>query len=619
MSVTQRRLVAGSALPAGAAVVAVLVWLVPVVVPLLLVLVLASLVRLGDSIFDRLMTALALGTGLLVVAALGFSLWPWGLDPLPVALVAWTGLWGLAVVTGRRPRLPRWSAADIAVPVTVLVALVPVWRVLQADGPIGRLAIVMIGEDNSRHLMWWRGIRESGAYLFLAGDRYPDSVVRGWDTYPQGWHLVAAALDRFGGVPGSDVDRYLALTLLTHLYLMLNVVWLAHVTRRHAGALHVVAAAVVGAALVTGSELFRPLVSGYPAESLGLSLAVAMAAVAGLSAQREPGLSLREPVLVVAAVVVATSFAYYVFLLPEGLLAAVWLWRSRREAVRSPYLLGVAAVAALALAAIMPVLGVSGAVEAGGLQVAGNGKPVWLSLIVLAGLALAGLVGTGAWRESPARWAIVAGACYFGFGAALAVAVQSGYYVHKIWHVPIAVAAAMCAALVLRLPVPSGPGGRLRSGAVLAGVSMAAVLGAGLTPLGPGAFTDPEQGTSNLGVWRDDFWAQTAAASSVVRAMDERPPRPGETSFVVELDPWVAYRANVFLSSIEGTSDDLFDVHYVGKFTQPDQLLAQLDQVEGRVRLLATSPEAAAFAEQVVAERTETKRVRVVPLRPAAD
>ncbi len=319
-----------------------------------------------------------------------------------------------------------------------------------------------------------------------------------------------------------------------------------------------------------------------------------------------------------AATVVATGFGYYVFLVPQGLLAAVWLWRRRADLRRAPFLLGVTAVVALALSAVMPVQGVGPAVEAGGLEVDGNAAPVLLSLMVLTGLAVAGSMMIGSWRVRGLRWLLVGFAVYLGFGAALAVAVQSGYYVHKIWHVPIAVAAAGCAALVVRLPTPPGRGALARSGVALAGISLAAALGAGLTPLGPGVFTDPKQGTSNLGVWRADFWAQTAAANTVVLAMDEPPPKPGETSFVLDVDPYVSYRTNVFLSSLEGTSDELFDVHYVGTFTQPDRLQEQLDRVEGRVRLLVTSPEAAALARQVVDEGADTRRVRIVPLPPAA-
>ena len=146
MSLARRRLVAWAALPVGAAVVGALGLLAPIIVPIVLVLALASLVRVGETVLDRVMVTLALGTGLLCVAGLGFSLWPWGLDPLPVAQTAWAGIWALALLTGRRPGAPRWSSADLAIPVAGVFALLPAWRILHADGFEGRLALVMIGE-----------------------------------------------------------------------------------------------------------------------------------------------------------------------------------------------------------------------------------------------------------------------------------------------------------------------------------------------------------------------------------------------------------------------------------------------------------------------------------------
>ena len=621
MSLARRRLVAWAALPVGAAVVGALGLLAPITVPIVLVLALASLVRVGETVLDRVMVTLALGTGLLCVAGLGFSLWPWGLDPLPVAQTAWAGIWALALLTGRRPAVPRWSSADLAIPVAGVFALLPAWRILHADGFEGRLALVMIGEDNARHMMWWAGIRDSGTYLFMAGDRFPGSVIKGTEFYPQAWHFVAAVLDRFAGEGGglAEVDHYIAWTLLTHAYLLLNVVWLTMVTRRRFGALQAVGAAVVAGSLVTGGELFRPVVSGYPAESLGLSLALSAAAVAALSSTRARGATCREAMLVLAATVVATSFAYYVFLVPIGLFVAVWLWRRRHDVRRTPVVLALTTVATAGLAAVMPLIGVTSAVEAGALEVAGNAGPIWISLVVLGGIAAAGMILTGAWREPAIRWVLVASGCFLGFGGALALAFQSGYYVHKIWHVPIATAAVLCAALVLRIPRAPGRDGLVRTATALTGLAAAAVVGAGLTPWGPGLFTDDKVGTSSFGVWRNDFFAQPETAASVLRVLRTPAPAAGTTSFVVDLNPYAGYGIDLFSSTLDGTSDEMRDIHYVSTFTQPDRLEEQLEQAPGRVRLLATSLDAAVFAKGVVEEQGLTKRVRIVILRGAED
>lgn len=620
MPVVHRRLIAVATLPVGAAVVAALVTVVPVVVPVLLVAALATLVRLGDTVLDRVMVALALGTGLFVTAALGFSLWPWGLDPLPVSLTAWVGLWLLAVATGRRPTLPRWSVVDLALPVSAAFAMLPLWRVLAVDGLVGRLALVMLGEDNSRHFVWWAGIRDSGTYLFLAGDRFPESVVTGTGYYPQGWHVIAAVLDRFAGRQGglADVDRYLTWTLVTQAFLVLNVVWLAMVTARAVGALHVVAAAVVAGALVTGGELFRPMIAGYPGQSLGLSMAVAAAAVAVLSSRREPSATSREPMLVLAATVVATSFSYYVLLPAIGLFVAVWLWRRRRSVRLTPVTLVVTALVTAALSAVMPLLGVRKAVGDGALQVAGSSGPVWVSLIVLGGLGAAGLVLTGAWREPAFRWILVAGACFFGFGAVLAVAFQSGYYVHKIWYVPIATSAAICAGLVLRIPSLAGREGRFRTTVALVAVAAASVVGSGLTSWGSGLVTNNSVGTSSYGVWRSDFYLQPASAQAVLDVLDA-PAAPRATTFVVDLNPYAGYGIDLFSSALDGTSDELSRVHYVTTFEPSERLEEQLEAADGRVRLLATSMDAAVFAKGIVDQTGQADRVRIVVLGEDAD
>ena len=141
-------------------------------------------------------------------------------------------------------------------------------------------------------------------------------------------------------------------------------------------------------------------------------------------------------------------------------------------------------------------------------------------------------------------------------------------------------------------------------------------MGTGITPWGPGVFTDKQVGTTNLGVWRNDFWAQTGPASSVLRAMGQGRPADGVTSFVVDVDPYVGYRTDVFLAALQGNSGTLVDVHYVNTFTQPDRLREQLEAAPGRVRLLATSPDAALFAKGIVDQDPDPTRVRILTLPP---
>src|SRR5204863_37982 len=75
------------------------------------------------------------------------SVWPWRLQPVPVAILALTVLAVLAAVTGRRPRLPLPSLADlVTVCAAVGVAGYLARPYLRSDFA-GRLGYAMNGED----------------------------------------------------------------------------------------------------------------------------------------------------------------------------------------------------------------------------------------------------------------------------------------------------------------------------------------------------------------------------------------------------------------------------------------------------------------------------------------
>ncbi|TDC40274.1 hypothetical protein E1211_01975 [Micromonospora sp. 15K316] len=173
-----------------AVLVLVVAWIVPLLAyalnlagllpPLVLVLT-AALLRVGRTLLDRLVLAAALLLGAICAAGLIFSYWPWGLHPVPVAGAALTVLLGYALVTGVRPRLPRPTAAALApVLAAVLATLALAWPYLRADGLAGRLAYAMTGEDNSRHLAAMEGIRAVGGYLFA----HSDAAARRWRRTP---------------------------------------------------------------------------------------------------------------------------------------------------------------------------------------------------------------------------------------------------------------------------------------------------------------------------------------------------------------------------------------------------------------------------------------------------
>ncbi len=163
-------------------------WVVP---PLILVAT-ASLLRGGQTLLDRLMLALMLLLGTACAAGLLLSVWPWGLDPPAVGGLALAVLVVIGTVLNRTPRLPRPRPAD-ALP--VLAALggfaYPGASYLRADFA-GRINRAMAGEDLGRHLSIFDSIRQMGGYLFLDPTEAGRHVYAGIIRYPQGFHFIAA-------------------------------------------------------------------------------------------------------------------------------------------------------------------------------------------------------------------------------------------------------------------------------------------------------------------------------------------------------------------------------------------------------------------------------------------
>ncbi|RLP87504.1 hypothetical protein EAD89_19080 [Micromonospora sp. BL4] len=331
-------------------------WVVPVLayalglaglLPPLVLLLTAGLLRVGRTLLDRLVLAVALLAGAVCAAALLFSFWPWGLHPVPVAGSALTALLGLGLLTGRRPRLPRPVPADLApVAAAVLSGLALAWPYLRADGLTGRLAYAIIGEDNSRHLAAVEGIRAVGGYLFADPDAAARIAPEAMVYYPQGFHVTAALLDTFlrsstaAGGPASTLDHYLGWAISAYALLVLAVVWAAgRIAGRLLDPVRAFVLAGVVTALALGSELTRFVVYGYPGESLGLALtAILIALVCRPVARTGTQLCL------LGALCVGVGFAYLMFLPVVGVLVLAWLVRHRRAVRRRPWLLATVAV-----------------------------------------------------------------------------------------------------------------------------------------------------------------------------------------------------------------------------------------------------------------------------------
>ncbi|MFI5907368.1 hypothetical protein [Dactylosporangium sp. NPDC051541] len=585
------------------------------VVPPLLLVATAALLRGGRSLLDRLMLATGLLLGATCAAGLLFTFWPWGLHPVPVAGTAATALILLASRTGRRLQLPRprWTDA-IAVAGAAVVGAVAAWPVWRADAD-RRLAIMLDGEDLARHAAVFDAIRRTGGYLFADHARAERYVYGGMIDYPQGSHLLAGLLDGFVRSSAADfgsgtamLTHYLWCAIAGYTLLALTLVWAAQWIA--AGALtparYLPLAALITAVCAAG-EMLELLSFGYPSQVAGLAAAVLLLALLARPVART-----RDQLLLVAALLTAVGFTYYLYLPPVGLAALIWLGTQWRRLARRPVALILAATCGVAAAAPM-AYGLLFADQASALFTIGY---LVLSRDALA--ALAALVATGLltrrgrksriWRRYSLSFVPVAAFAGILLIGQRLFGVGSGYYANKALYLVFALLLVGAGAVALHLPAPARVR-RHRSlpAAVPALIAIVALTGAGRgdTPYQP-----------HLGGSWGRSWlvgpdaARTAQAGLLLRAYAAL---PGDAPVLVVGDDsgYESYRLTLFLSTMQRTSGATAGAIYNHlPVTAPDRLGASVASTPGRVRLLALSDQAEARARAVA--RACPTRVEVV-------
>ncbi|WP_432987000.1 hypothetical protein [Dactylosporangium sp. CA-233914] len=566
------------------------------VVPPLLLIATASLLRGGRSLLDRLMLATGVLLGATCLAGLVFSYWPWGLHPVAVAGTAATVL----ITIGRRPSLPRprWSDA-VAVSAAAVVGVVAAWPVWHAT-PAGRLAIMLDGEDLARHAAVFDAIRRTGGYLFTDHARAEQYVYGGMIDYPQGSHLLAAVLDGFVGDNGSAtamLAHYLGYVLGGYVLLALTLVWAAQWIA--AGALtparRLTLAAVIAAVCAAG-EMLELLSFGYPSQVLGLAEAVLL-----LALLIRPLARTRDQLLLVAVLLAAVGFTYYLYLPPAGLAALIWLGTHWRRLSARPVALALAVACGLAATGPM-AYGLLYADQAGALFVIG-----YLVLSRDALLALAALVATGLltrrgrhsriWRAYALAFVPVAAFAGILLAGQRLFGVGSGYYANKALYLVFALLLTGAGAVALHLPPPA-VSRRHRSlpAAVPALVAIVALTGAGRgdTPY------QPHLGGSWGSAWvRGPIPARIAQAAILLRAHAELP-ATAPVIVVGDDTGYESYRMTLFLSTLQRTSGATAGAIYNHlPVTSPGRLDASVASMPGPVRLLALSDLAEQRAREV--------------------
>ncbi|NJC68340.1 hypothetical protein HC031_01185 [Planosporangium thailandense] len=344
-------------------------WVVPVVclalrigwiLPLLIWIGTASLIRSGRTLLDRLVLALGLLVGVVCTVGLPLSLWSGALEPLQSTGLALTSLVVAGAVAGRRPALPvrELGVPEYGVIAGTLVTAALAVRPFLGRGFGDRLSILAIGGALARHFTIYDTIRTVGGYLFLHRGAPMPNIDAGYDSYPQGVHFIYALLanlmpqgaDRANAV--ASFDLMITFDIGTYVFLCVATLW---AMRWVAGPLlrGWVSLPFIGA--VSGYLFFGDpitlLTRGFPSEMAGWGLLALLVALVIRPVHR-----VREQIVLVASLLIGVSFAYFLFLPFAGLAALVWLIRDRRTLLRRPILLGVTAVVCLVGAAVSPVV-----------------------------------------------------------------------------------------------------------------------------------------------------------------------------------------------------------------------------------------------------------------------
>jgi len=614
-------------------------WLLP---PLVL-LATASLLRSEGGLLDRIMIATGWLIGIGCGAGLLWSVWPWGMRPTPVAGVALTVIAVFAVVTGRRPQLPRARWTD-AIPALAALAGTAYMAApyLRAATFQDRLSITMAGEDNARHMMSFDMIGRIGKYLFMAPDARPDEAFHGMDYYPQGWHLTAALLDGFLPGPAATeragmaaFDHYTWWTVAGFAFFLLTTIWATlWIGSRRLHPLHQLTAAAVVLVVCLGSDLPRLLASGYAPEVLGLALTGFLMALIA-----RPLTRIREQILLVAALVLGIGFTYYLFLVPAAVAGLLWLIADRRRLLTRPITVIAIALPTIVMALLPSVIGLSYGGQSGAAAIPGPPPPL-AGVIAISAAVAAGLFGLGA-RRTPVSWSyahvLLVGIAFTVAFAALGAfsGTPTGYYFGKTLHLTLVTAILGAGILVQFLPVPhprqngpEGVRGWLAPSAV-AGLVCASVLAVtGLAGGGSGLFSqkfankEVRQSTLADPLTWGQAWYRTRLqrprqATKVMAAILEFPPAANTPTFIVDdTAPFIGYRETVFMSAIQRTSGTTAPGLYGPTLsTELERLQQLLSRIAGPVRLIVVSAAADDLVEQALATRPQDRsRVTVVGL-----
>jgi hypothetical protein len=558
-----------------AALVALLLsWLVPLgagalgvewILPIVLLLGTASLLRAGRTALDRLVLATGLLIGATAAAGLVLSVWPWHLSPVPVAGTAFSGLVVVGWALRRRPLFPRaFGLADaIVVGLTVLASAVPLVT-LRHTASAWRLGMLAYGDDFARHYLLYDAIRVGGGYVYLHRDATP-FVPDDLQAYPQGSHLLYALLENFltgstvPNAPMASLNHLVVFLIGSYVFFMLSVLWAVRwiAGRWLAGWAALPVLGAVGTYLALGDPMGL-VPDGYVSLVPGLSLVVLVGALLARSAR-----PIREQMVLVASLVVGISFVYYLALPIVIVGGLAWLFVYRRQLRRHAWTLVITLVATAVLALVTPVTNSRANTGAQLLLPGGGGRQVrWLVVTIVAVPLLALLVRrvrrVMVWRLAAFQVAVAAGtasAIWLYQKVRLGHAI---YYFEKSL-LQMTVLGLIGAGVLGAVALSALRGGSFRPQLVRARVTagvgfLACVIFAAGTYFSPGLYFDVSKGTA----YARDYWATPYVGDAVAQTLRRYPNSDGYIDLVLftpgDADP----------NSVWGRKEQSWATLYVG-------------------------------------------------------
>ncbi|MEV7214922.1 hypothetical protein AB0O31_17720 [Kitasatospora cineracea] len=455
----------------------------------LLVLAVAGVLRTGGVLLDRLVVALLVVSGSVLAFGLLFSLWPWGIGPVPtcgalfsaVVLTAWTGR--------RRFALPlRFRSSDLLVVGTGAAIFHYLYNPLSGSSDLARLAFLTTAEDRLGHLSYFDGIQQTGGYNFLHQEAARSFMMSPAEIqYPQGSHFLLAWIDGLARSSAhadsslATVNRYFLAVLVSYALLGALAVWAARWVGgpRLRGWRTAAVGGTVAAVVMSGSWTDL-IIHGFDSTIVGLlfvGLAVALFV--------RPAMGSGDFLVVSVAALVAVTYTYNLFGVVVGaVLVTTSLVNRRRFAGHRRLLYGLQLVGA-GIAWLPSVLSVLQKFDvASTSNLSGPSVGADRQLLV-GGLLLALLAGlaplsrrTAAGRSQLAA-AVTTGLVVGAFGAwQLHTIGTYSYYFEKIaaCGVTVALISLGAAGTALRGPVRPGPRAAPRRLAVEAAASGLALV-----------------------------------------------------------------------------------------------------------------------------------------------